>query len=263
MTSAISAAPKPQTDTSNTSQGGDWAWQKAKGKGASDQTTNYNQFNVGTLAMPVNSVQIGLGARDSVSALAQQPGMAWVNQIANDPKLAGKVDWTKVEEAHSQWDYKQQGLTPAAAAVITLVVAYFTAGAASGLGVAAGESAAVAAGEGVALAGGGAFVSAGTGAAISSVVGGAVTAGVSALAWKAVVAIVNGHLRHRRGNAQPRHEPERRHGLGHGQRRHHRGAREDQGGQRRAGARGRCARPARGARCAQRQQQRARPCCAA
>ena len=180
-----------QTDVSNTSQGGDWAWQKSKGEGRSDQTTNYNKFNVGTLATPVNSVQVGLGARDSVSALAQQPGMAWVNQIANDPKLAGKVDWTKIEEAHSQWDYKQQGLTPAAAAVVTLVVAYFTAGAASGLGAAAGESAAVAAGEGVAMAGGGAFVSAGAGVAISSVVGGAVTAGVAALAGQAAVAVIN------------------------------------------------------------------------
>ena len=180
-----------QVDTSNTSQGGDWAWQKAKGQGASDQTTNYNQFNVGTLATPVQSVQIGLGARDSISALAQQPGMAWINQIANDPTLAGKVDWTQVEEAHRQWDYKQQGLTPAAAAVVTLVVAYFTAGAASGLGAAAGESAAVAVGEGVAMAGGGAFVSAGAGVAISSVVGGAVTAGVAALAGQAAVAVIN------------------------------------------------------------------------
>ncbi|MGJ7580836.1 DUF637 domain-containing protein [Variovorax sp. RHLX14] len=181
----------PQTDVSNTSQGGDAAWIKNKGEGSSDQTTNYNQFNVGTLATPVDSMQIGLGARDSVSALAQQPGMAWINQIANDPKLACKVNWTKVEEAHSQWDYKQQGLTPAAAAVVTLVVAYFTAGAASGLGAAAGQSAAAAVGQGVALAGGGAFVSAGAGAAISSVVGGAVTAGISALASQAAVAMIN------------------------------------------------------------------------
>ncbi|MGI4780068.1 MAG: filamentous hemagglutinin N-terminal domain-containing protein [Janthinobacterium lividum] len=180
-----------QTDTSNTSQGGDWAWQKAKGEGSSDQKTDYNQFNVGTLVTPVNSVQIGLGARDSVSALAQQPGMSWVNQIASDPKLTGKVDWTKVEEAHSQWDYKQQGLTPAAAAVVTLVVAYFTAGAASGIGATAGNAAAVSAGQGVALAGGGTFVSAGAGAAIFSVVGGAVTAGVAALAGQAAVAVIN------------------------------------------------------------------------
>ena len=49
-----------QTDVSNTSQGGDAAWIKNKGKGSSDQTTNYNQFNVGTLVTPVKSVQIGL-----------------------------------------------------------------------------------------------------------------------------------------------------------------------------------------------------------
>ena len=172
-----------QTDISNTSQGGDVAWQKAKGEGTSDQTTNYDQFNAGTIVKNVNSVQVGLGARDSIDSLAQQPGMAWINQLASDPKLAGKVDWAKVEEAHHNWNYSQQGLTPAAAAVVTLVVAYFTAGAASGVGTTAGNAAAVSAGEGVALAGGG--------ATISAAVGGAVTAGISALAGQAAVALIN------------------------------------------------------------------------
>lgn len=184
-----------QTDISSTRQGGDWAWQEAKGQGSSDQTTNHNQFNVGqfnvgTLSTPVQSVQIGLGARDSILALGQQPGMGWVEQINNNPTLAGKVDWAKVEEAHENWHYSQQGLTPEAAAVVTLVVAYFTAGAASGAGATAGNAAAVTAGEGVALTSGGTFVTA-TGATISSVVGGAVTAGISALAGQAAVALIN------------------------------------------------------------------------
>jgi filamentous hemagglutinin len=60
-------------------------------------------------------------------------------------------------------------------AVITLVVAYFTAGAASGIGAAAGDAGFIAAG----------------GLTISGVVGGAVTAGVSALASQAAVALIN------------------------------------------------------------------------
>lgn len=51
-----------ETDISHTRHGGDWAWQEAEGEGSSDQTTNYNQLNVGALLRPVNGVQIGLGA---------------------------------------------------------------------------------------------------------------------------------------------------------------------------------------------------------
>jgi filamentous hemagglutinin len=113
--------------------------------------------------------------------------MAWVDQIRNDPLLQGKVDWETVEEAHRKWQYDQQGLTPEGAAIVTLVVAFFTWGAASGAGAAVGQAAAVAAGEGAAS------------AAIASVVGGAVTAGVSALATQAAVSFVNnrGDLGHR------------------------------------------------------------------
>ncbi|WP_454909647.1 hemagglutinin repeat-containing protein [Variovorax gossypii] len=180
-----------ETSLRNTSQGGDVAWQKTTDKGTTDQKLNYNQLNVGQLAINANHIQAGLGAKDSVAALGKQPGMDWVNQLQNDPKLKDKVDWVKVEEAHENWDYRQQGLTPAAAAVITVVVAYFTAGAASGIGGAAGEAAATTAtGGGVAVLGEGGFIAAG-GVTISSVVGGAVTAGISALASQAAVAAIN------------------------------------------------------------------------
>ncbi|WP_156373513.1 DUF637 domain-containing protein [Pseudorhodoferax sp. Leaf267] len=116
--------------------------------------------------------------------------MAWVQQISQDPQLGAKVDWQQVQEAHSRWDYNRQGLTPVGAAVLTAVVAYFTAGAASTWASGVGEAAAVGVGEGVALSGGGAFLT-GTGTTISTVVGGAVTAGVSALAGQAAVALVN------------------------------------------------------------------------
>jgi filamentous hemagglutinin len=71
-----------------------------------------------------------------------------------------------------------------------VVVAYFTAGAASGVGATAGNAVAVGAGEGVALAGGGTMLT-GTGALISTVVGGAVTAGLTTLATQASVSLIN------------------------------------------------------------------------
>jgi len=171
----------------SSSQRKDWSWQQSASRGRSDQTTNYDQLNVGNLAISANHIQAGLGAKDSLDALAQQPGMGWVQQLNDDPNLQGKVNWTKVDEAHKNWDYSHQGLTPEAAAVVTLVVSYFTWGAASGVGAAAGQAVTTSS---VAAMGEGGFVAAG-GATVSSVVSGAVTAGVSALAGEASVALIN------------------------------------------------------------------------
>jgi filamentous hemagglutinin len=178
-----------ETTTRNTSQGGDVAWQKTTDKGTTDQKLNYNQLNVGQLTINANHIQAGLGAKDSVEALGKQPGMDWVNQLQNDPKLKDKVDWVKVEEAHKNWDFRQQGLTPEAAAVVTIVVAYFTAGAASSLG----NAAAVGAGQGAAttIAVGTTVTTTTTLTAAGAVISGAVTAGVTALASQATVALIN------------------------------------------------------------------------
>ncbi|MET3442248.1 filamentous hemagglutinin [Variovorax paradoxus] len=181
--------------TQTTSQGRDLAYQKFKDKGQSDQTTNYNQFNVGNLAVNANRVQAGLGALDSVEALAKQPGMGWVQQITNDPKLSGKIDWQRVEEAHKKWDHDQQGLTPEGAAIVTIVVAYFTAGAASELGAAAGgaagDTAAMAVGQGVVIEGSVFAAGSTVGAGVGTFVSGAVTAGLTTLATQASIALIN------------------------------------------------------------------------
>jgi filamentous hemagglutinin len=178
---------KTETSVRNTSQGGDVAWQKTTDKGTTDEKLNYNQLNFGKLAVDANRVQVGLNAKDSVEALSKQPGMDWVKQLQNDPKLSGKIDWAKVDEAHKNWDYRQQGLTPEAAAVITVVVAYFTAGAASEIGAVAGDSAAVAAGQGIVVEG----ATFAAGSSVGAVVGGAVTAGVTALASQVAVSLIN------------------------------------------------------------------------
>ncbi|MDR6891032.1 MULTISPECIES: DUF637 domain-containing protein, partial [Variovorax] len=181
--------------TQVTSQGRDLAYQKFKDKGQSDQTTNYNQFNAGTLTVNANRVQAGLGALDSVEALGKQPGMGWVEQITNDPKLSDKIDWQRVEEAHKKWDHDQQGLTPEGAAIVTIVVAYFTAGAASELGAAAGgaagDTAAMAVGQGVVIEGSVFAAGSTVGAGVGTFVSGAVTAGLTTLATQASIALIN------------------------------------------------------------------------
>ena len=65
----------------------------------------------------------------SLATLGQQPGMGWVNQLANDPAFANSVEWQRVQEQHQQWAYSQTGMGPVAAAVVSLVVGVATAGA--------------------------------------------------------------------------------------------------------------------------------------
>uniref|UniRef100_UPI002AD20068 two-partner secretion domain-containing protein n=1 Tax=Halothiobacillus sp. TaxID=1891311 RepID=UPI002AD20068 len=108
----------------------DLAWQGVEGHGTVDQTTRYNHFNAEQLKLSAaNRITADMGVRDSAAVLAKEPGMGWLKQLQQDPAINRKVDWKSIEEAHQKWDYKQQGLTPAAAAVVAVVVAYFTAGA--------------------------------------------------------------------------------------------------------------------------------------
>ena len=100
----------------------------------------------------------------------------------SEPALAGKVNWTTIEDASEHWDYKQHGLTKEGAVIIAVVVALVTNGAASGLG----EAAAVASGEGVALTSGGVFLT-GTGGVIAA----GTAAGVTALSSRAAVSLIN------------------------------------------------------------------------
>ena len=166
----------------------DLVYGKSRGAGDTEQTTQYNRFHAGTIQFDTPAITAQIGSKDSIEQLARQPGMEWVGQLTTDPALSNKVDWTRLQDASDKWDYKQQGLTGVGAAVVTAVVAYFTYGAASGLGAAAGDAAAVGAGQGVALAGGGAFLT-GTGATIAGVVGGASTAALTALAAQAAIAV--------------------------------------------------------------------------
>ncbi|KQW55919.1 hypothetical protein ASC92_17830 [Variovorax sp. Root411] len=170
---------------------GDGAWVSAKSGGHKDETSQYNLFNVQNLNIKANGgVTVQLGQNASLTDLAKQPGMAWVNQLANDPAFANSVEWQRVQEEHKKWAQSQTSLGPVAAIVVSVVVGMVAGPVAAQAGAAAGGSAAVAAGEGVALSGGGAFLT-GTGLTISAGVSAAVQAGVTALATQATVSFIN------------------------------------------------------------------------
>ena len=158
---------------SSSGKASDLVWQSVRGSGHVDETTHYNQLgsNV-TIIAPQITAQMSV--KDSAQALAQQPGLQWMGQLTSNPELASKVNWQQVQEAHEQWNYKQQGLTPAAAAVVAIVAAWVVGPAAASLGQGAAAGAAAA------------------GASTTAVViSGAVQAGVTTLASQAAVSVIN------------------------------------------------------------------------
>lgn len=127
------------TDTSSTfnqvkKTGSNVVWQSTRDKGNADQTVEHTEI---TATGPIQ-VLAAQGIRveyrdtgnvdDSITQLAKQPGLAWMEQLRSDPK----VNWQAVAEAHQKWDYKSEGLTGAGAALLSLAVAVATYGVGSG-----------------------------------------------------------------------------------------------------------------------------------
>ncbi len=141
---------------------------------SSEQGTGANNAVSNTISSDTRTPQQRLD--DHLITLAQQPGQAWIGQLANDPRT--KVQWQQTNAAVEQWEYSHEGLTPEAVGVIAIVVAYASAGAASE--AAAGIVSSASATSGVAL-------SATASAAATS----AVTAGLITLASQASVSLAN------------------------------------------------------------------------
>ncbi|WP_143694908.1 DUF637 domain-containing protein, partial [Variovorax sp. JS1663] len=168
----------------------DAAFSSSSGSGKKDETSQYNRFDVKDLNIQAGGgVKAQLGQSDSLAALAQQPGMAWVNRLANDPAFVNSLEWQRVKEEHERWSYHQSGMGPVTALVVSVVAAAVAAPMAAQAGAAAGGAAAVATGEGVALTSGGIFI--GASAPITASVSAAVQVGVTALASRAAVSLVN------------------------------------------------------------------------
>ncbi|HEV2539772.1 MAG TPA: filamentous hemagglutinin N-terminal domain-containing protein [Frateuria sp.] len=98
------------------------------------------------------------------------PGTDWMNVLQNNPKTT----WQGITEQDQSWHQHHEGLTPAAGAVVTIVAAYFTAGAASAW---IGDAAGATAGSGTAFAAAGTGA---TGAAVSAGWANATLAGAAA-----------------------------------------------------------------------------------
>ncbi|HHS2142682.1 TPA: DUF637 domain-containing protein, partial [Neisseria meningitidis] len=75
----------------------------------------------------------------------KQPEYAYLKQL----QVAKNVNWNQVQLAYDKWDYKQEGLTRAGAAIVTIIVTALTYGygaTAAGGVAASGSSTAAAAG---------------------------------------------------------------------------------------------------------------------
>ena len=204
---------KTTTEVSQDRSGKSIAYQRTSDSGSHAETANYTQINSPSLTVAAGQVNAQVGqattivptgpgqstvnvpqqtTQQAVQALLShaQGGTSWVNQLANDPGLDGKINWQAVPVGQRQWAQSQGGLTQTGAAIITIVASVLTWGAASEIGAVVGDTVAVGAGEGVALGGGGALLT-DTGLAISGVTGAAVSAGISSIASQAAVALVN------------------------------------------------------------------------
>jgi filamentous hemagglutinin family protein len=175
-----------QTTTSSESRNesdGDAAFVNASTKGHIDETTNYNQFNVASVNLQAGGGIVANVAKGTdLTTLAQQPGMAWVNQLISDPALVNSTSWKTVEEAHKKWQTDQSSLGPVSSAIVMLVVAVATAG----TGAAAAGTAGTATGAGTGVAG-----AMGLTAGQATILAGAMQAGITALAGQAAVSFMN------------------------------------------------------------------------
>ncbi|MPX38594.1 hypothetical protein CPI06_00245, partial [Moraxella catarrhalis] len=111
-------------------------WQRTQGEGQHTQTAQLPSFT-GTAA-PMFEAQGGLVVqipisekdvqkrqlKDEIITLASQPQYSYLNDLVN----RNDVDWQQIILTDKDWDYKQQGLTPAGAAIVAIAVAYATGG---------------------------------------------------------------------------------------------------------------------------------------
>ncbi|EQD14924.1 pre-toxin domain with VENN motif family protein [Neisseria meningitidis NM0552] len=119
-------------------------WQKQAGRGSNIETLQLPSFT-GPVAPVLTApggyiVDIPKGnLKTEIEKLAKQPEYAYLKQL----QVAKNINWNQVQLAYDKWDYKQEGLTRAGAAIIALAVTVVTAGA--GVGAALGLNGAAAA----------------------------------------------------------------------------------------------------------------------
>jgi len=170
------------------------AWTSAKGKGNTDETLQQSVLIAKgeTVIKAVDGLRIDIKdvnkqtVSQTIDAMVKaDPELAWLKEM----EQRGDVDWRQVKEIHDSFKYSHSGLGAGAAMIIAIVVAYFTAGAMSGL-VANG---ATAAGASTAATSAGGAWAAGTGASLSGIgwANAAVTAGLTGMTSNAAISTIN------------------------------------------------------------------------
>ncbi|WP_027707003.1 DUF637 domain-containing protein [Zooshikella ganghwensis] len=108
---------------------------KYRGYGHNKETAFYNElFARGILRLDAAKgfriEYAGEGSLDEIiNNLSQSPELAWLKDV----RSRSDINWQHVELALEEWDYKQQGLTKASAAIICIAVAVSTGGAGASL----------------------------------------------------------------------------------------------------------------------------------
>lgn len=182
---------KRREDLSHTEESNSVVWQKQAGQGSSTETLLLPRFE-GPVA-PKFSAGGGLvfqvpekgGVRTEIEELAKQPGYEYLEQLITRKD----VNWEVVKLADDKtWNYSQQGLTAAGAAILAIILAVATAGAGAALGTTT-----AAAGGGTVTTLGGVTLATTTaaGATTYSAVGAMLNAAVTSLATQASISMIN------------------------------------------------------------------------
>ncbi|WP_227538696.1 DUF637 domain-containing protein, partial [Moraxella canis] len=117
-------------------------WQKTEDSGSIKQTATLPSFvgnNTPTIiALDGVEIQIptsqqeqkaGTTLQEQIDTLIQQPEYSYLNQFIDREDTL----WQEIILAEESWDYKQEGLTPAGAAIVAIAVGMATGGTASGI----------------------------------------------------------------------------------------------------------------------------------
>ncbi|KQE87779.1 two-partner secretion domain-containing protein [Acinetobacter lactucae] len=182
------------------------AWQAMQDKGSITETAQLPSFNGPVLptfkAAGGLSVQVPISEkdankvelRDAILDLAKQPGNEYLKEFVNRKD----VDWQKVLLTQKDWDYKQQGLTAAGAAIIVIIITIVTMG--TGTAAAAGAAGGTAAsgttvGLGASMIGSAGVTTATVGGVTTitgvSTLGAMANAAITSLATQAGVSLIN------------------------------------------------------------------------
>ena len=118
-TNLLAALDTKTTEHSKTSN--NLVWQTSQSKGTTNQVMHLTNINVPvgmsnfqgaggiTVQLPKNA-----SLTEQITSLAKQPG----NEYLTDLAARSDIDWQRVEVINKSWDYKKEGLTPAASIVI-------------------------------------------------------------------------------------------------------------------------------------------------